>query len=72
MTTIYTVEILPQPVLSNHCSWYKNRAGEQFEAQLSVKVYSEWQSGTRATFKIDALRSIDPNHCKIISEIKVK
>ena len=72
MTTIYTVEILPQLEFSKNCNWYKKRVGEKFEAQLSVKTYSKWQDGTRATFKVDALRSIDPNHCKIISEIKVK
>ena len=69
MTTIYTVEIIPH-IYGNQ--WYSKKLGEQFETQLSTKVYSDWRTGIRATFKVDNIRNIDPNHCKIISEIKVK
>ena len=69
MTTIYTVEIIKHRV-ANH--WYCNKIGELFEAKLATKFYHFDSGGIRATFKVDSIRNIDPNHCKIISEIKVK
>ena len=69
MTTIYTVQIIKHYYSRQ---WYSNRVGELFEAQLSTKFYHFDSGGIRATFKVDNIRNIDPNHCKIISEIKVK
>ena len=69
MTTIYTVEIIE---FQKAGQWYCDKVGEQFQVELSTKFYHFETGGIRATFKVDNIRSIDPNHCKIISEIKVK
>ena len=68
MTTIYTVEIITH----NGQAWYKNKVGQKFEAQLSTKFYQQDIIGAKPTFKVDSMRSIDPNHCRVISEIKIK
>ena len=69
MKTIYTVEILYNKYGNR---WYSEKVGQQFEAELVTKVYSDWEDGTRPAFKVDALRSINPNHCKVISEVKIQ
>lgn len=70
MTTIYTVEIIP--FIFKTGVWYKTKKGEQFEAELSVREYDKGKEKGRVGFRVSELKWIDPNHCKIISEIKVK
>ena len=69
MTTIYTVEILPD--LYNN-QWYSSKQGQQFEAQLEVRSVESVKEKVRIGFRVNQVKWIDPNHCKIISEIKVK
>ena len=70
MTTIYTVEIIPFQYRS--AVWYFRKKGERFEAELSVREYDKGKEKGRVGFRVSELKWIDPNHCKIISEIKVK
>ena len=69
MTTIYTVEIIT--FLNRAGAWYKTKEGQQFECELGVRVFDKGRESGRAAFKV-GFKWIDPNHCKIISEIKVK
>ena len=68
--TIYTVEIID--FITNCGVWYKGREGQQFEAQLGVRVYDKGRESGRAAFNVDGFKWIDPNHCIVISEKKVK
>ena len=67
--TIYTIEVLQVETTPR---WYANKGGQRFEAELIMKEGNNKKKGMQIMFSIDALRNIKPNHCKIISEIKVK
>ena len=70
MKTIYTVEIIN--FTYGNAVWYRDRKGQQFEGELAVRAYDKWRETGRVGFRVSELKWIDPNHCKIISEIKVK
>ena len=70
MKTIYTVEIIN--FTHGGAVWYRDRIGERFEVRLGVRSFNTASEIGRVGFRVSELKWIDPNHCKIISEIKVK
>ena len=69
MKTFYIVEIIDFYKRGTHRTWYFDKIGQQFRVEISSRVIVEH---SKAGFKYATNLWIDPNHCKVISEIKVK
>ena len=68
--TIYTIEILDFDRQEN--VWYKSKRGMLYEAELGCKTYSTALEDGHIAFKVSSVGWVNPNHCRVVSEVKLK